>query len=50
MKIVLILLAVLMAGATLVPSNLSEGADMFLNATILIGAGVFTYAAGSIDQ
>ena len=50
MKILFLALAVFMAGATQVPTSFSQEADFFLNALILIGAGMSAYVAGNISK
>lgn len=50
MRIFLLALAAFMAGATQIPTSFSQGADIFLNCLILIGAGMVAYVAGSLDK
>ena len=50
MSIFLLVLAALMAAATQIPSSFSQGADIFLNCMILIGAGMAAFTAGSLSK
>ena len=50
MKIFFLVLAVLMAAATQLPSSFSKETEVFLNVLILIGAGMAAYTAGSLDR
>lgn len=50
MRIFFLAIAAFMAGATQIPSSFSQGADIFLNCMILIGAGMAAFTAGSLSK